>query len=48
MLDETVDFFSKEEMYKILLQEYEECKDEGREIYLKELLDKIRKELDLE
>ncbi len=48
MADDISEFFSKKEMYRILLQEYEECKDEGREIYLKELLDKIRKELDSE
>jgi len=48
MADETSEFFSKREMYKILLQEYKECKDEGREVYLKELLDQIRKELDSE
>ncbi|MDD3379259.1 MAG: hypothetical protein PHG86_04655 [Candidatus Methanomethylophilaceae archaeon] len=47
MADDNLEFFSKEEMYKILLQEYEECKDEGREIYLRELLDQIRKELNL-
>jgi len=33
-------------MYAMLLKEYEECKDEGRECYLKELLEELRKDLD--
>lgn len=41
-----VEAFSKREMYALLLKEYEECKDEGRECYLKELLEELRKDLD--
>ena len=37
--------FSKREMYALLLKEFEECNDEGRECYLKELLEELRKDL---
>ena len=33
-------------MYALLLKEYEECMDEGREYYLKELLEELRKDLE--
>ena len=36
---------SKKEMYALLLKEYEECGDEGRELYLEELLEELRKDL---
>ena len=39
---------SKREMYAILLKEFEEFKDEGRDVYLEELLENLRKELDSE
>jgi hypothetical protein len=37
---------SKKEMYALLLKEYEECGDEGRELYLEELLEELRKDLE--
>ncbi|MCL2032708.1 MAG: hypothetical protein FWG96_05520 [Methanomassiliicoccaceae archaeon] len=37
---------SKKEMYAMLLKEYEECKDEGRECYLEELIEELRKDLE--
>lgn len=40
------EIFSKKEMYAVLLKEYEECFDEGRECYLRELLDELRKDLE--
>ena len=33
-------------MYALLLKEYEEFLDEGREYYLRELLEELRKELE--
>jgi len=39
---------SKKEMYALLLKEYEECLDEGRECYLEEILRELRKDLELE
>ncbi|AIZ56134.1 hypothetical protein Mpt1_c02340 [Candidatus Methanoplasma termitum] len=38
--------FSKREMYAMLLKDYEECKDEGRECYLKEILEELRRDLE--
>lgn len=40
--------FTKEEMYQYLLKEFEEFKDEGRDVYFEDLLKKIRRELDEE
>ncbi|MDR0309852.1 MAG: hypothetical protein LBH88_03755 [Candidatus Methanoplasma sp.] len=37
---------SKKEMYALLLKEYEECRDEGRECYLEELIEELRKDLE--
>jgi len=37
---------SKRDMYAMLLKEYEECRDEGRDFYLKELLEELRKDLE--
>jgi hypothetical protein len=37
---------SKKEMYEILLKEFEECADEGREHYLEEILAELRKDLE--
>jgi hypothetical protein len=37
---------SKRELYALLLKEYEEFRDEGREYYLKELLEELRKDLE--
>lgn len=37
---------SKKEMYALLLKEYGECKDEGRECYLEELIEELRKDLE--
>jgi len=45
--EEETEIISKREMYALLLKEYEEYKDEGREYYLKELLEELRKDLDL-
>ena len=39
-------YLSKKEMYAMLLKEYEECGDEGRELYLEELLEELRKDLE--
>jgi len=39
---------SKREMYALLLKEYEECIDEGRECYLEEILRELRKDLESE
>jgi len=44
--DKKEEIFSKREMYAMLLKEYEEFQDEGRECYLKELLEELRKELE--
>jgi len=47
MTDEKeTDGISKKEMYALLLKEYQECKDEGRECYLEELLEELRKDLE--
>ncbi len=35
-----------EEMYELLLKEFEDFKDEGRDEYFDDLLKKIRKDLD--
>ena len=35
-----------EEMYELLLKEFEEFKDEGRDVYFEDLLNKIRKDLE--
>jgi hypothetical protein len=48
LADEKDTGFSKREMYAILLKEYEECADEGRECYLKEILEELRKDLESE
>jgi len=37
---------SKKEMYSILLKEFEECVDEGREHYLAQILAELRKDLE--
>lgn len=37
---------SEEELLKLLLYEDDEVKDEGRELYLEEILKKIRTDLD--
>lgn len=37
---------SKKEMYELLLKEYQECQDEGREYYLKEIIEELRKDLE--
>lgn len=39
---------SKEEMYAILLKEFEDLPDEGRELYLEEVLAEMRKDLEEE
>ncbi|MCL2295594.1 MAG: hypothetical protein FWC29_00725 [Methanomassiliicoccaceae archaeon] len=44
--DKKEELFSKREMYALLLKEYEEFLDEGREYYLRELLEELRKELE--
>ena len=46
MEDKKKESFSKREMYALLLKEYEEFPDEGRECYLRELLEELRKELE--
>ncbi len=35
-----------EEMYELLLKEFEEFKDDGRAVYFEDLLNKIRKDLE--
>ena len=44
--DKEEKILSKSELYAMLLKEYEEFPDEGREYYLKELLEELRKELE--
>jgi hypothetical protein len=44
--DKEEQILSKREMYALLLKEYEECKDEGRECYLEELIEELRKDLE--
>jgi hypothetical protein len=44
--DEENKILSKREMYALLLKEYEECRDEGRECYLEELIEELRKDLE--
>jgi len=44
--EKEIDVLSKREMYALLLKEYQECKDEGRELYLKELIEELRKDLE--
>ena len=44
--DKENETFSKREMYALLLKEYEEFKDDGRENYLLELLEELRKDLE--
>jgi hypothetical protein len=44
--DKEIELLSKREMYALLLKEYEECKDEGRECYLEELIEELRKDLE--
>ncbi len=46
LTEENIVALSKREMYAILLKEYEECKDEGRECYLEEILEELRKDLE--
>jgi len=41
-----IETLSKREMYAMLLKEYAECRDEGRECYLEELIEELRKELE--
>lgn len=40
-----IEFLSKEEMLKLLLIEDEEFKDEGREVYIEEVIELMRKDL---
>jgi len=44
--DKENETFSKREMYSLLLKEYEECRDDGRECYIRELLEELRKDLE--
>ena len=44
--DKENETFSKREMYALLLKEYEEFRDDGRESYLLELLEELRRELE--
>jgi len=44
--DKETEILSKREMYALLLKEYEECRDEGRECYLEELIEELRKDLE--
>jgi hypothetical protein len=44
--DGKLETLSKREMYALLLKEYEECQDEGRECYLEELIEELRKDLE--
>lgn len=37
--------FTEKEMYEILLKDFEEFKDDGKEDYVDDLLTKIRKEV---
>lgn len=37
--------FSEDEMYKILMTEFEEFKDEGKDLYIDDLIKKMREEL---
>ncbi|MCL1979246.1 MAG: hypothetical protein FWG60_03715 [Methanomassiliicoccaceae archaeon] len=46
--EKEIETLSKKEMYALLLKDYEECRDEGREFYLKELLEELRKDLESE
>ncbi|MDR2845724.1 MAG: hypothetical protein LBV63_00415 [Candidatus Methanoplasma sp.] len=46
--DEKIETVSEEELYALLLKEFEEFKDEGRDCYLDELIDKLRKNLEIE
>lgn len=41
---EEKDALTEEEMYAILLKDFEEFRDEGRETYFEELIEKIRKD----
>ncbi|MCQ2079287.1 MAG: hypothetical protein MJZ38_04445 [archaeon] len=40
-----IKFLSKEEMLRLLLIEDEEFKDEGRDVYMDEVIDLVRKDL---
>jgi hypothetical protein len=44
--EEKCETVSKKDMYSLLLKEYKECLDEGRECYLKEILEELRKDLE--
>jgi len=44
--EKEIETLSKREMYAMLLKEYEECRDEGRECYLRELIEDMRKDLE--
>ncbi|MDR3074605.1 MAG: hypothetical protein LBU30_01030 [Candidatus Methanoplasma sp.] len=46
--EEKTETFSKREMYAMLLKEYAECRDEGRESYLEELMEELRKDIESE
>jgi hypothetical protein len=37
---------SKKEMYALLLKEYQEYLDEGRECYLEEIIEELRKDIE--
>ena len=46
MSEDDKNIVSKKEMYSILLKEFEECVDEGREHYLAQILAELRKDLE--
>jgi len=46
MSEENQDMISKREMYALLLKEFEEFPDEGRQHYLEEILAELRKDLE--
>jgi hypothetical protein len=46
MSDPDKDIVSKKEMYALLLKEFKDCVDEGREFYLEEVLEELRKDLE--
>ncbi|MDR0887963.1 MAG: hypothetical protein LBM39_02110 [Candidatus Methanoplasma sp.] len=46
--DKKTETVSEEELYALLLKEFEEFQDEGRDCYLDELIDKLRKNLEIE
>ena len=45
---EEAEMMSEEELLRLLLYEDDEVKDEGRDLYMKEVLEKMRKDLGTE